>query len=566
MVLRRRFVSLGLSAAALACSRPPATTPAGAAGEPLAPAPPERIVLGRVLTLDPTRPEVDAVAIASGRIIALGEREAVLSIRRPTTDIVDVGEGLVTPGLVDAHAHLLGLGLALEEIDLRGATSIEEIVRRLRDADRGQRWLLGRGWDQNLWPGAEMPTHHALSQAFAERPVWLQRVDGHAGWANAAALAAAGIGPDRPDPEGGEILRDASGNATGVLIDAAMAFVQPPTPGPADLRRQLVAAERHLLARGLTGVHDMGVSPSADALYRAHATHDDPDQRLALRVMGYADADWLPTLVDQHAPERPGPGVRYALLGVKLYADGALGSRGAALLRPYHDRPDHRGLMQQSAAALEAACERAVAHGFQVATHAIGDAANRAVLDTYATVLRRHGSTDARLRIEHAQIVDPADIPRFAALGVVASMQPTHATSDMPWVPARLGPERLAGAYAWRRFLDAGVRLCFGSDAPVELPDITHGLHAATTRQDAEGRPPGGWQPDQRLSLLETITAFSRGAAFASFSEAFAGTLALRQPADLTCFRDDLRALPPEQLRDAPVAATLVGGQLGYRA
>jgi predicted amidohydrolase YtcJ len=557
---RRRFLGLGLGALAGACIRGAGPTTASPA--PSGPA--ERIVLGRVLTLDPTRPQAEAIAIVDGRIAAVGSAAQVLERRDAGTEIVDVGAGLVTPGLVDAHAHLLGLGRGLEEVDLRGARSIDEVVQRVRAADRGQAWLLGRGWDQNLWPNGAMPTHHPLSEAFGARPVWLRRVDGHAGWANAAALQAAGIAQGLADPEGGEILRDAAGAPTGVLVDAAMGLVQPPAPTTADLRRQLAAAQAHVLARGLTGVHDMGVGPEVDQLYRESLAAEDPHERLRLRVMGYADASWLPTLARRG--ERPGPSDRYALVGVKLYADGALGSRGAALLEPYHDRPGHRGLMQQDAAALRARCEQAVRKGLQLATHAIGDAANRAVLDAYAAVASSQGLGDARPRIEHAQLVDLGDIPRFAELGVVASMQPTHATSDMSWVPDRIGPQRLAGAYAWRRFLDAGVPLCFGSDFPVELPDVTHGLHAAITRQDAAGQPPGGWRPEQRLSLVEAIAAFCSGAAYACFSEGFLGRIAPGHQADLTCFRDDLRALPPAQVRGAAVAATLVAGEVLHRA
>lgn len=560
MLPRRRFIGLGLGALAGACARgaqttAPTTTRAGAV---------DRIVLGRVLTLDPARPQAEAIAIAGGRIVAVGPRASLLERRGPTTEVIDLDGGLITPGLVDAHAHLLGLGRSLEEIDLRGARSIDEVVQRVREQDRGQAWLLGRGWDQNLWSGQAMPTHQALSAAFGERPVWLRRVDGHAGWANAAALRAAGIGRAATDPEGGEILRDASGEPTGVLIDAAMSLVQPPEASREDLRRQLAAAQAHVLARGLTGVHDMGVGPQVDALYRERDADDDPAQRLALRVIGYADASWLPTL--ERRGERPDHERRYALAGVKLYADGALGSRGAALLEPYTDRPGHRGLMQQDPAAVYAQCERAASLGLQLATHAIGDAANRAVLDAYAAVIEAHGLVDARLRIEHAQVVDPSDIPRFAEHRIVASMQPTHATSDMAWVPDRLGPRRLEGAYAWRRFLDAGVPLCFGSDFPVELVDVTHGLYAAITRQDAEGQPSGGWLPEQRLRLSEAIAAFSSGAAFASFSDGFLGRIAPGFAADLTCFRDDLRTLAPPELREAPVAATLVAGEVRYRA
>lgn len=565
MLPRRRLLGLGLGALASACARGPAssaTTPPA----PSAAASIDRIVLGRVLTLDPARPEAEAIAIAGDRIVVVGSQAQVLTQRGPSTEIIDVGAGLVTPGLVDAHAHLLSLGRSLEEIDLRGAASIDEVVARVRAGDRGQPWLLGRGWDQNRWPGKAMPTHDPLTAAFGDRPVWLRRVDGHAGWANAAALAAAGVTAQRTAPAGGEILRDAKGNPTGVLVDAAMGLVQPPSATADDLRRQLAAAQAHVLRLGLTGVHDMGVSAAVDALYRERAAHEDPAERLGLRVMGYADADWLPTLVEERPAERPTPERPYALVGVKLYADGALGSRGAALLQPYHDRPDHRGLLQQDLVVLRALCDLAAAHGLQIATHAIGDAGNRAVLDAYAAVIAVRGLRDARLRIEHAQILDLADIPRFAELGVVASMQPTHATSDMPWVPDRLGPQRLPGAYAWRRMLDAGVPLCFGSDFPVELPDVTHGLHAAITRQDAQGQPPGGWLPDQRLSLPEAIAAFCSGAAHASFAEAFAGRVAPGFVADLTCFRDDLRTLEPLALRDAPVAATLVAGHVRHRA
>lgn len=560
MLSRRRILGLGLGALAGACIR----GTVGSVPESVHRGPMERIVLGRVLTLDPERPEAEAIGIAGGSIVVVGTRAAVMERRGPATEIVDVGTGLVTPGLVDAHAHLLGLGRSLEEVDLRGARSIEEVVQRVRAADKGQAWLTGRGWDQNLWPGKAMPTHQPLTQAFGERPVWLRRVDGHAGWANAAAMRAAGIARGQADPEGGEISRDAAGEPTGVLVDAAMGLVQPPASTMADLRRQLAAAQPHLLARGLTGVHDMGVGPEVDALYREAMAAEDPEQRLRLRVIGYADASWLPTL--EQPTERPDPEQRYALVGVKLYADGALGSRGAALLEPYHDRPGHRGLMQQSDAELLAQCELATRRGLQLATHAIGDAANRAVLSAYATALGTKKGADARPRIEHAQIVDLTDIPRFAEQGVIASMQPTHATSDMAWVSDRLGPQRLAGAYAWRRFLDAGVPLAFGSDFPVELPDVTHGLQAAITRQDAEGQPPGGWQPDQRLTLPEAIAAFSSGAAYACFSEAFLGRIAPGFQADLTCFRDDLRALAPAELRQAAVAATLVAGEVLHRA
>ncbi|MEM7153802.1 MAG: amidohydrolase [Myxococcota bacterium] len=560
MLRRRRFVGLGLGMLASACAKQGTATPQGATG------PASLIVQGRVLTLDPARPSAEAVAVAGGRILAVGSLDEIAGHRGPQTEIVDVGDGLITPGLVDAHAHLAGLGRGLEEVDLRGSASVEEVVKRLHEHDRGQPWLTGRGWDQNLWPGGAMPTHDVLSAAFPDRPVWLRRVDGHAGWANAAAMKASGIEPGRKSPEGGEILVSVDGQPTGVLIDAAMALMNPPTPTEADLRRQLDAAQQHVLERGLTGVHDMGVGPMLDAIYRETATRSDVEQRLRLRVWGYADSSWLPELAPQRRADRPGPEDLYALVGVKVYADGALGSRGAALLAPYHDRPDHTGLMQRDPEALRALYELAVEHGYQIATHAIGDAANRAVLDGYQAVIEANGLQDARLRVEHAQILHPDDIPRFAELGVIASMQPTHATSDMAWVPDRVGPERVSGAYAWRRILDAKGHLCFGSDFPVELVDVTHGLYSAITRADPKGQPAGGWTPDQLLSLEEAIAAFSRDAAYAGFSEGYLGTIVEGARADFSCFRDDLRTLDPAGVRDAVVAATIVDGLVRYRA
>ncbi len=454
-------------------------------------------------------------------------------------------------------------------MDLRGAGSVEEVVARLRAKAPPSGWITGRGWDQNLWPGGAMPTHEPLSAAFGDRPVWLRRVDGHAGWGNAAVLRQAGIGPSTRPPAGGEILRDEAGTPTGVLVDAAMELVQPPAPSREDRARWLRAALGRLAELGLTGVHDMGVGPEDDALYRelARARASDGAPALSARIHGYAHADWFEReLVGERAPDRPREDTRYALVGAKIYADGALGSRGAYLLRPYSDRPGHRGLLQRKPRALAALATRAFARSWQLATHAIGDGAIRATLDAYEAGLQRHRDPALRPRIEHCQIVDPADVPRFSHAGIIASMQPTHATSDMPWVPARIGAARLPGAYAWRRFLASGVHLCFGSDFPVELPDVTHGLYAAVTRQDAQGQPPGGWLPDQRLRLTEALRAFSAEPAYAVGREGHLGMLRPGAAADLTCFARDLTALPAPKLRDAAILATVVGGHVVHRA
>lgn len=513
---------------------------------------------GDVWTLDPARPRASAIAITDGVITAVGSESDVEGLRGPSTVVLDAGGGTVTPGLVDAHAHLVGLGESLASVDLRGATSMDEVVRRLQSGAPTEGWVIGRGWDQNLWPDAAMPTHHPLTQAFPDRPVWLQRVDGHAAWGNAALLRESGIGPRTPVPDGGEILRDSSGTATGVLIDAAMGLVAVPEASAAELRARIEAAQQYVLERGLTGVHDMGIGSGTDAAYRQLAS--DPEG-LRIRVHAYAAESWFMQDLQEQAPDPLLLGSHYALAGVKVYADGALGSRGAALLHPYADRAGHAGLMQHDEAALRRIVVAAMRGGWQVATHAIGDAGNRTVLDVYAQALDRAVRPDPRPRVEHCQILDPTDIPRFAELGVIASMQPTHATSDMGWVSERLGAERLAGAYAWRSLLDAGAHLCFGSDFPVELPDVTHGLYAAITRQDPSGAPQGGWLPEQRVSLERAVRGFTEEAAYAAHREGEVGRISVGMQADLTCFGRVLDEQDPARVRDAPVLGTIVGGR-----
>ena len=517
---------------------------------------------GVVWTGDPERPHADAIAISGATILAVGDAASIRSLVAPETKVLDLGGGMAIPGLCDAHAHLVGLGQSLEVVDLRGARSIDDVVERLRASAPTSGWVLGRGWDQNLWPGAAMPTHAALTAAFPDRPVWLRRVDGHAGWANRALLERAKIDRATTSPTGGEILRDADGAPTGVLVDAAMGLVVPPPAQTADVRRWITAGAAHATARGLTGVHEMGIGPAEDAVYRELAGAGE----LPLRVHAYAGEDWLVHGLVDRTPDAVRPDAAYLLRGVKLYADGALGSRGAALLADYSDRAGHRGLLQHAPDAMRERVDACVRGNWQIATHAIGDAANRAVLDAYAAALARAGGKDRRLRIEHCQIVDVADIARFAELGVIASMQPTHATSDMAWVPERIGTTRLRGAYAWRRFLDAGVALAFGSDFPVERVEPTHGLHAAITRQDERGEPRGGWLPDQKLTLPEALSAFTRGAAFAGHREDHLGVLRAGMQADVTCFTTPLDERNPGALRDAKVRATIVAGRLVFES
>jgi predicted amidohydrolase YtcJ len=519
------------------------------------------MILGRIHTL--TGPAADALAICDGEIKAIGRADELASLRGPDTRVIELGEGAAIPGLTDAHAHLIGLGQSREIVDLRGAASIAEVVTRLRDGAPREGWIVGRGWDQNLWGGA-MPTRAALDEAFGERPVWLRRIDGHAGWASSATLALAKIDASAVAPAGGEILRDEQGEPTGVLVDAAMDLIPEPAPSQADIERWALDACKEAARNGLVGVHEMGMEAFATQFFANAET-------LPIRVFGYASEAWWQQgvpgwdLRPQTGQFHP-PGL-FDLGGVKIYVDGALGSRGAALIEPYSDRPDHRGLLLHEREYFVELVAGMLLRGMQPAAHAIGDLANRTILDAYAEALTRvPREYQRRMRIEHVQIIDPADIPRMEKLGVIASMQPTHATSDMPWAPDRIGPDRLDGAYAWRRMLDARVPLAFGSDFPVEQVSPLLGLHAAVTRQDREGRPEGGWLPDQKLSLAEAITAFSAGAAWAVERENDLGRLAAGYRADITLLDRDPFAVDPSELPEIGVRGTIVGGRVTYEA
>ncbi|HVH34859.1 MAG TPA: amidohydrolase, partial [Tahibacter sp.] len=435
---------------------------------------------------------------ASGRIIGVGTT-AALSAQFADAQRIDAHGKTVLPGLIDAHGHVLGLGLSLLNADLRGTRSKTEIVARLRKQAAGlptDAWLIGRGWDQNDWPEKVFPSAADLDAAFPERPVYLSRVDGHAAWINTAALhrIERDLGGDW-QPEGGRIERR-DGKPTGVFVDGAMGLVDAvvPKPDAALKRKAYTLAFASLVANGLTGVHDAGVSQ--DDLQQLRALADAGELPLRIYTMADANGAALDALCRDGLYAHPGG--RLQMRAVKLYVDGALGSRGAALNADYSDDPGNRGLFVTSPEDFRRAVVKAKGCGVQVATHAIGDRGNRLVLDTYADVLGDAAGSDHRWRVEHAQIVDPADIARFARLHVIASMQPTHATSDMPWAEARLGRERLAGAYAWRRFVEAGVPLALGSDFPVEQVSPLLGLYAAVTRQDLDGKPRSGWLPAQR--------------------------------------------------------------------
>ena len=516
---------------------------------------------GTVVTMDPARPRATALAVRQGRIVAVGDAADVDPLIGPATRVIDLAGRAVVPGLTDAHVHVEGLGTALERLDLVGAASLEDALARVRAAAAklpAGEWLLGRGWDQNDWPGQQFPTAADLDRVLGDRPAYLVRVDGHAAWVSSAALRGAGLSAATADPEGGRILRGEAGAPSGVLVDKAMALVSSIVPEPPRevRKRRLAAGLRACAAAGLTSVHDAGVPLSTVDLYKELLA----EGALATRVYVMIRADDFLAAPPSLAPEIGLGDGRLTVRAIKVVADGALGSRGALLLAPYSDEPGTRGLATVEPETLRTVLRRALAQGFQVATHAIGDAANRMVLDAYEAAFGTGGGARHRFRIEHAQVLAPADVPRFKALGVIPSMQPTHCTSDMYWAGDRLGPERAKGAYLWKTFLAQGVPVPGGSDAPVEKIDVLPGLYAAVTRQDAKGWPPGGWHPDERVTIAEALTMFGRDAAFAAFEEDERGTIAPGKRADLTVFTRDVTAIAPAEILSTQVALTVVGG------
>jgi predicted amidohydrolase YtcJ len=499
----------------------------------------------------------------AGRVVAAGG-EALLADHAQAVRIDGNGRSLL-PGLIDAHGHMYNLGFLQVSADLTGSASLDEALDRIAayaTANPYSKWILGRGWNQELWPVREFPSASDIDALVEERPVWLKRVDGHAGWANSRTLQLAGIDDDTPDPPGGKILRHASGKATGVLVDNAMSLVESriPPPTKADIRKLYRTAIATLVSLGLTGMHDAGISVQQAEVYMAMAADSALDMRVYAMLNGNSDT------LDAFGEPRRGLGAdRLDIAAIKIYADGALGSRGAALLEPYSDDAENRGLPFWSAAELTAMAARGNARGFQVAIHAIGDLGNRMALDAFDAI--QHGApSPLRNRIEHAQVLALQDIPRFASLGVIASMQPTHATSDMNMAEDRIGAERIRGAYAWRRLLEAGARIAGGSDFPVEAANPFFGLYAAVTRQDRNGQPAGGWYADQALSRAEALHAFTLAAAYAAGQEDRLGSLEAGKWADFIIIDRDYFRVPASEIDDIRVLETWVGGERVFNA
>lgn len=488
------------------------------------------------------------------RLLARGERRP----ERPDFRVDGRGQVLM-PGLIDAHGHVMGLGFAAMTLDLSGARTLDDALAAIRAyaaANPGLPWILGTGWNQEQWGLGRFPTAAELDSAVPDRPVWLERVDGHAGWANSRAMAAAGVTAATRAPAGGRI-ETAAGRPSGIFVDAAMDLINRhrPEPLPRDRDRALALAQERLLAAGITAVADMGTTIEDWQAYRRAGDAGT----LRLRIIGYAAETEQMALI---AGSGPTPWLyqdRLRLVGVKLYLDGALGSRGAWLLQPYSDASGQRGLPLLSESALRNRIVRASMDGFQVAIHAIGDAANREALNAIADIAPSFAG-DQRWRIEHAQIIDAGDIVRFGRHGVIASMQPVHQTSDRIMAETRLGPDRLTGAYAWRSVAATGATLAFGSDFPVEAPDPFVGIAVAITREDASGQPFGGWRPEERLSREAAVAAFTRGAAFAGRAEDRIGTLMPGMRADFLLVDSDILLAAPAAIRALRVNETWVGG------
>ncbi len=558
-----------LAVAALLLSAPLAQAAAQPAQRPASPAPAELIVTNaRVYTADEAHPLAQAFAVRDGKIVFVGSATEAEALKGASTRTIDAEGKTVIPGIVDAHGHFGGLAQKLRSVDLVGTRSYDEVIARVveraRTLPKGT-WIQGRGWDQNAWGDTRFPTHEKLSAATPDNPVYLTRVDGHAGLVNTAAMRAASLTAASKDPSGGKIIRDASGAPTGVLIDRAQGMVgeKVPAASAADTRAALKDAINVMHRWGLVGMHDAGASRGMIDMYEDMAKSGELNLRLYVMISDDSAA------IQHYFEVGPRSGLYGGQLwvrSIKLYADGAMGSRGAALLEPYSDDPNNSGLLLSAPAHIQDVAERALKQGFQVNTHAIGDRGNRVVLDAYEAALKKNPTADHRFRVEHAQILNYDDIPRFAQLGVIPSMQASHQTSDMYWIGKRLGPTRLLGAYAWRSLLNSGVVIPNGSDFPVEQVNPLISFHAAIARQDANDWPAGGWLPEQKMTREEALRSITLWPAYAAFQEKDMGSITPGKFADFVMLDQDIMRVPVELVLGTKVLSTWIGGKEVYAA
>ena len=546
------------------------TAPFGLLAQTAAPKAPADLIVtnARVYTADDARPLVEAFAVRDGRIAFVGSQREAAVLRGPNTRVVDAGGRTVIPGMVDANAHFSGLAQTLRSVDLTGTNSLAEVIARVvaksTSVPKGT-WITGRGWDQNDWGVTDFPTHEALTAALPDHPVLLERVDGHAMYANMAAMKVAGVTAASKAPVGGQIIKDAKGNPTGVFVDNASNVLEEKVPAPtaAEYKSALKEAIALMHRWGLTGMHDAGASRTAIDTYEELAKAKELNLRLYVMISDDKAA------LDHYFAKGPQSALYDGQLwvrAVKLYADGAMGSRGAALLEPYSDDPNNSGLLKSTQEHIRDVAERGLKAGFQINSHAIGDRGNRVVLDAYEQALKTVPSVDHRFRVEHAQILHYDDIPRFAQLGVIPSMQASHQTSDMYWIGKRLGPTRLYGAYAWQSLLQTGVVIPNGSDFPVEQVNPLISFHAAIARQDARDWPAGGWFPEQKMSREEALRSMTIWPAYAGFQETSMGSITAGKFADFVILDTDIMRVPAEMVMKTRVLSTWVGGRAVFEA
>jgi len=522
---------------------------------------------GKVATMNDNMTMLEAVAIKGDHILLTGSNQDVQVCIGSTTKVIDLEGKLVLPGLIDAHAHFASYGAFLENLDLNGTTSYQQILdmvaERVKNVHRGE-WIVGRGWDQNNWKNKKFPTLDALSKVAPENPVILTRTCGHAVLVNQKALDIAGITDETPNPPGGEILKKSNGKPSGILVDEAEELVRQHIPemSPERFRETLVNAANDCLSKGLTGMHNAGTSLEQIEILKEMFSADKIGMRIYAMLADPKEGDFEKYLTENRIDNYQNHFLKVGC--VKLFADGSLGARSAALLEPYSDDPENRGLTVATNDHIYEIAKAALKTNTQVAIHAIGDRAIRNVLDAYEKALKEHPREDHRFRIEHSQIIAKADLPRYKKLGVIPSMQPASAVSDYDWTESRIGKARLWGAFAFRRFFDDGNIIPCSSDSPVESNDPLRGIFRAVTRQDENGQPEGGWLPDQCMTVEEAVRGYTIWAAMAAFQEDILGTVKTGKLADLTILDQNIFEIEPKEILNTNVVYTVVGGKIRY--
>ncbi|MGQ9618442.1 MAG: amidohydrolase [Candidatus Aminicenantia bacterium] len=520
---------------------------------------------GTIYTLDEKNPIAEALAIKGEKIILVGSNKKVKEKIREGTVVYDLHGKTVIPGFIDAHVHFYSYGASLKELNFVGTKSVNEILEIVKKSIfeyRPGEWITGHGWDHEDWDKKEFPTYKEISEITPDNPVYFTRVDGHAGWANKKAMEIASITKETPDPPGGKIIRDEKGEPTGIFIDSAQNLIEKNIPERSTEWKKdaILRAQDSCLKLGLTEVHEAGTPEDILSIYRELIR----EGKLKIRIYAMLSGTKHFEKYINRAPIIGEGNGKLTVRALKLFMDGALGSRGAALFEPYNDDPENRGLLLMDEEKLYQITKLALNSGYQVCVHAIGDKANFLTLNAFERAIKETGVKDHRLRIEHAQVLRVEDLDRFAELGVIPSMQPTHATSDMYWAEKRLGPERVKGAYAWKSLMKKGLKIAGGSDFPVENPNPIWGFFAAVTRYDHNRWPEGGWHPEERMTREEALKCFSINAAYSAFEEKVKGTLEPGKIADIVVLSKDIMTVPEMEILKTEVLMTIIGGEIVY--